>query len=62
MAAETDWQTKRAALCRPDAGDVRPPLPVRAMRRKVLRGQVGRDRRGIFTIRRALKAPLLPCD
>jgi hypothetical protein len=31
------------AFFRPDVGDVRPPFPVRTIRREVLRNQVGRD-------------------
>ena len=50
------------ALCRPDVGDVRPPLPVRAIRREVLRQEVRCDRPGVLAVRRALEAPLLPRD
>ena len=48
------------ALCRPDVGDVRPPFPVWAVRREVLRHQIGGDRPGMFAVRRALEALLLP--
>lgn len=47
---------------RPDVGDVRPPLPVRAIRREVLRHQVRGDGPGMFAVRHALEAPLLPRD
>ena len=56
-----DREVKPALRC-PDVGDVCSPLPVRAVRREVLRDQVGRDRLGMFAVRRALEAPLLPRD
>ncbi|KPP97529.1 MAG: hypothetical protein HLUCCA12_18175 [Rhodobacteraceae bacterium HLUCCA12] len=48
------------ALGRPDVGDVRPPLSVRAIRREVLRYQIGGDGPGMLAVRRALEAPFLP--
>ena len=50
------------ALCRPDVGDVCPPLPVRAICCEVLRHQIGRYGPGMFAVRRALEAPFLPRD
>ena len=50
------------ALRRPDAGDVGPPLPVRAIRREVLRHEIGRNGPGVLAVRRALEAPLLTRD
>lgn len=50
------------ALGRPDVGDVRTPLPVRAIRREVLRHQIGGDGPRMFTVRRALEPPFLPRD
>ena len=64
------------ALRRPDVGDIGPPLLVRAVRREVLRHEIGRlrgsesdpgdrfpERRpGMFTVGRAFEAPLLPRD
>lgn len=50
------------ALCRPDVGDVCTPFHVRAIRREVLRHEVRRDGPGMFAVRRALQAPLLPRD
>ena len=47
----------KPAFCRPDVGDVCPPLLVRAVRREVLRHEVGRDGTGMFAVRRALEAP-----
>jgi hypothetical protein len=50
------------ALRRPDVGDIRPPLLVRAVRREVLRHKVRGYRPSMFAVRRALEAPLLSRD
>ena len=48
--------------CRPDGGDVRPLLPVRAVRRKVLRHEVRGNWPGMFAVRRPLESPFLSRD
>jgi len=50
------------ALRGPDAGDVRPPLPVRRICREVVSDEVRGDRPSMFAVRRPLEAPLLPRD